>query len=90
MHALRLDKNKRIEYACIVLPDGKYDGMPIVDEIPDGNLPDYLYIDGEFIYDPLPIPEQPEPKPTQEERITALENQLAAYEVAYTQGVNEA
>ena len=28
--------------------------------------------------------------PTQEERITALEAQLAAYEAAYTQGVNEA
>lgn len=29
-------------------------------------------------------------KPTQEERITALEAQLAAYEAAYTEGVNEA
>lgn len=33
---------------------------------------------------------EPEPKPTQEERITALEAQLASYEAAYTQGVNEA
>ena len=29
-------------------------------------------------------------KPTQEERIKALEEQLASYEAAYAQGVNEA
>ena len=29
-------------------------------------------------------------EPTQEERITALEAQLAAYEAAYAEGVNEA
>lgn len=34
-------------------------------------------------------PPQEEDKPTQEERITALEAQLAAYEAAYAQGVTE-
>lgn len=35
-------------------------------------------------------PEPGEPKPTQEERIKALEDNLASYEVAYAEGVNEA
>ena len=53
----------------------------IVDSIPDSDLYDYLYIDGEYIYDPLPIPDDPEPKPTQEERIKALEEKLAITEI---------
>lgn len=36
------------------------------------------------------IEEEEKNKPTQEERIAALEVQLAAYEAAYTEGVNEA
>lgn len=33
---------------------------------------------------------EPAPTPSDAERITALENQLAAYEAAYQEGVNEA
>lgn len=61
----------------------------IVDKLPEGNMTDYLYIDGEYVYNPLPKPDEPDLQPTQEERITALEAQLAAYEAAYAQGVNE-
>lgn len=53
----------------------------IVDNMPDGNYSDYLYVDEEFIYDPLPEPEQPEQTPTPEERITALEQQLLAAKI---------
>lgn len=60
-YALNLAEDKRILSAWVVLPNGIYDGMPIVEKLPDGNLPDYLYIDGEYVYDPLPEPEQPEP-----------------------------
>lgn len=35
----------------------------IVDELPDGDFHDYLYIDGEYVYDPLPKPEPVEPEP---------------------------
>jgi len=31
-------------------------GMPIVETLPDGNLVDYRFIDGEYVYDPIPIP----------------------------------
>lgn len=56
MIALNLDEDNRIYSAWKVLPNGNYDGMPIVEELPAGNLPDYLYINGEYIYDPLPKP----------------------------------
>lgn len=75
-YALRLTDDNRIHSAWRVLPNGKYDGMPIVDTLPDGDITDYLYVDGGYIYDPLPEPEPPEPTPTQDERLTALEEQL--------------
>ena len=52
--ALCLYENNRIHSAWKVLPNGNYDGMPIVDTLPEGNLPDYQYINGEYIYNPLP------------------------------------
>ena len=54
MIALNLSQDNRILSACKVLPKGNYDNMHIVDTLPEGNLPDYQYIDGEFIYNPLP------------------------------------
>ena len=50
---------------------------------------EYRYVNGEFLHDPLPD-SSGETGPTQEDRIKALEDQLAAYEAAYAQGVNEA
>lgn len=79
IYALNLADDGRILSAAVVLPNGKYDGMPIVDVLPDGNLPDYLYADGEYVYDPLPKREE-EDGPTHEERITALEQALTAIE----------
>ena len=54
--ALCLYEDNRIHSAWKVLPDGNYDGMPIVDTLPEGNLPDYLYVNGAYVYDPLPVP----------------------------------
>ena len=54
MIALKLLEDNRIHSAWKVLPNGNYDDMPIVDSLPEGNLPDYQYIDGEFVYNPLP------------------------------------
>ena len=54
--ALCINEDNRIHSAWKVLPNGNYDGMPIVDTLPDGNIPDYRYVDGEFVYDPLPKP----------------------------------
>ena len=57
--------------------DGNYEGMPIVEELPEGDISEYRYVDGEFVHDPLPEPEQPEAGPTNEERIAALEEENA-------------
>lgn len=60
---------------------------PPAEFTPD-EMSDWIVVDGEFVYSPK---EDPEPEwPTQEERIKALEDQLAAYERAYAMGVNEA
>lgn len=50
----------------------------LVDELPEGDITEYRYVDGEFIYDPLPKPEAPDPEPTQEERIAELEEMMNA------------
>lgn len=58
-YALNIAEDNRILSACTVLPNGNYNGMPIVEELPEGNLPDYRYIHDKYVYDPLP-----EPNPT--------------------------
>ena len=53
----------------------------LVDELPEGDTYDYLYVNGEYIYDPLPQPSESEPQPTQEERIAQLEEELKAAKI---------
>lgn len=57
---------------------------------PEGFVPeemhDWKYENGVLIY----APEAASEGATQEERISALEAQLATYEAAYAEGVNEA
>lgn len=62
-YALNLAEDNRILSACVVLENGNYDGMPLVDELPEGDISNYLYQDGQYVYDPLPEPEPiPEPE----------------------------
>ena len=44
----------------------------LVDELPEGNISDYLYINEEYVYSPLAKPELLERKPTAEEMFNAL------------------
>lgn len=71
-YALNLAEDNRILSACDVLPDGIYDGMPLVDVLPDGDIYEYRYENGEYIHDPLPKPEQPEPEATTDDVLNAL------------------
>ena len=54
MYALNLDSDNRILSATF--EQYAAPGQPIVDHLPDGNIGDYLYVDGEYVYDPLPEP----------------------------------
>ena len=71
MIALNLNNENRILSACKVLLNGNYDGMLIVDSIPKGNLLDYLYVDGEFVYNPVPKVEV-KPEPTAQDDTDAM------------------
>ena len=79
LYALNLDEEGRILSATF----DQYApaSQPRVAALPDGDLCEYRYIDGAFVYDPLPIPEPSEPTPTPMERIAALEEQLAATKI---------
>lgn len=69
MFELKLDAENRVVYASTLYKDG---AEILVETIPE-NVLDYKYIDGEFIYDPLPQPDydDPAPKPTQLDRVEA-------------------
>lgn len=72
-------------YALNLAPDGrvlsatysKYapEDAPRVDELPDGDLYEYRFVDDDFIHDPLPAPEQPD-EPSLEEQVAELREAL--------------
>ncbi|MBS5433858.1 MAG: hypothetical protein KHY12_08900, partial [Firmicutes bacterium] len=39
-------------------------GTPLAEALPEGNISDYLYRDGAFLYEPLPRPEPAAPEMT--------------------------
>ena len=86
-YALNLAEDKRILSAWKVLPNGNYDGMPIVETLPDGNLLDYLYVNGQYIYDPKPVEPAPEPAPSLESRVSAVESDVASLTAAIEKGL---
>lgn len=70
MYSLKLDENNRIlsvSYANFTSLTGH-----VVDYIPEGNIYEYKYIDGEFIHDPISIEEVVE----QPSRIDIIEAQV--------------
>lgn len=48
------------------------ENQPRVTQIPDDNIADYKYIDGEYVHDPLPAPPEPEPVETADDVLNAL------------------
>lgn len=71
MYALNLNEDNRILSACVALPTTPAD-LPRVDALPDGDINDWLFVDNEFVYDPLPRPEPPTPEPSADEILDAL------------------
>ena len=70
MYALNIDKDGRILSACICLEGFEYTN--IVDALPDGNISNYKYIGGEYVYDPLPESEPQPEEPTTDDVLNAL------------------
>ena len=60
MYALNLNKDHRILSATFA--EFAPPSQPRVSTLPTGDINDYLFVDGEYVYDPVPVP--PEPKQT--------------------------
>lgn len=67
-YALNLAEDGRILSATFAKYAGP--GAVLVDELPEGNLSDYLFVGGVYVYDPIPVPEVPE-QPSQLDLIEA-------------------
>lgn len=70
MYALNLDTDGRILSATFDEYAPEY--QPIVEELPEGDISDYKYIDGEYVYDPLPEPEPQPVEPTADDVLDVL------------------
>ena len=69
-YGLNLDGNNRILSIFELLPERNYIDIITVDNLPDGDFNNYLYINNQYIYDELPVVE-PEVIPTQLDMIEA-------------------
>lgn len=58
-------------------------GALLVDTLPDGDITDYLFIDGEYFFDPLPDPEQPAPTPSLASRVETVEDKTNELQEAF-------
>lgn len=70
IYALNLAEDGRILSATF--PEYAPDDAVTVEALPDGDVSDYLYVNGEFVHDPLPDPEQPEAEATTDDVLNAL------------------
>lgn len=68
MYSLNLSSENRI--LSVTFPEYAPESQPRVEELPEGDISNYLYVDGEYIYDPFPEPE-PEIAITDKDRFEA-------------------
>lgn len=75
LYALNLNEENRIlsvtydKYAPASQP--RVETLPANEDGTSANVVDYLYVDGEYVHDPLPEPEVPEEQPTQLDMVEA-------------------
>ena len=74
MYALNLSDDGRILSATF--EEFASETATIVEALPDGDIYEYRYVNGEFVHEPLPVEGIPV-LPTYEERITTLEAENA-------------
>lgn len=72
MRALVLDNENRI--LDFIPASGAPEKYPVVDEesLPKGEINNYKYIGGEYVYDPLPAEPEIESEPTADDVLNAL------------------
>lgn len=70
MYALNLDTDGRILSATF--EEYATEDMPKAETLPDGDITDYLYVDGVYVYEPLPEPEPTPTEPTADEVLDVL------------------
>jgi hypothetical protein len=70
MYALNVD-NETGRVLSATMEQYAGENMPRVDVLPEGDISDYLYVNGEYVYEPLPKHE-PEHEPTAEEMLNAM------------------
>ena len=69
-YALNLAEDGRV--LSVTFSKYALNGQHLVDELPEGDIVEYLYIKGEFIHDPMPKPEPVQPEPTTEDILNTL------------------
>ena len=69
-YALNLGTDERILSATF--EQYTFGDMPIVETLPDGDITEYRYIDGEYIHDPVPV----EPVVEQPSQLDIIEAQV--------------
>ena len=67
-YALNLSNENRILSATFAKYASK--DAVLVDALPEGNIADYLYINDEYVYEPIPV-EEPKQEPSQLDLIEA-------------------
>lgn len=72
-YALNLAEDGRV--LSVTYPRYAPEDAPRVDELPGGDLYEYRLVAGEFVHDPLPVPEQPE-EVSLEEQVAELREAL--------------
>lgn len=70
--ALNLDAEDGNRILSCTFDEYAPENQPRVTQIPDDNIADYKYIDGEYVHDPLPAPPEPEPVETADDVLNAL------------------
>lgn len=83
MFALNIDKETG-RILSVTYPQYATDDMPIVEALPDGDISDYLYVEGEYVYEPIPKADDVEPTPEPETELSTDDMAMAILE-----GVNE-
>lgn len=72
-YALNLDKDDGNRILSATYEKYAPKDAVLVEELPEGNVADYRYVEGEYIYDPIPKEEVEEQGATLEDRVADLE-----------------